>query len=726
MTRKQNNFVPTFLTSITLSLGLIPNMALGESVAVFVDSAVPQLEFAAGDIQAALETKRFSVEIKALDSLTESHQGKKVILAFASNTKVAALMANQGGKAAPAPGNQAYALRTTTTPEMSYWVLGGDANGAMYGGLQVAENIQFDAFTGSYDEEESPYLKNRGIKFNIPLDKESPTYFYSSNGTSHKEALHHVWDLSFWTTWFDEMARHRYNVLSLWSPHPFTSMLKMADYPEVAIQGVQGFDAKDKAVPINDMTIDEKIAFWQKVMKHGRDRGFGIYFCTWNIFLSTAEGKYGITDSPRNLKTKDYLRACTKQFIETYPDLTGIGITVGEKMGGLNDGEKEEWAWEAYGKGVMEYAQAHPERELVFIHRHHDGNLDDIMEHFTPLNELPNVRLDLSFKYSQAHGHATVKPNYWDRKRMAAAVDRSGLKSWLTIRNDDFYFLHWADPQFVRDYVKNFPEVGKYVDSVYIGPDGWVFTRDFASKNPFYGEKKALSIQKTWYMQKLWGRISYNPSVSDDLFMNHLSLKYPEASTEVLFEAWSSASRAIQLANEQVTGTWDLDFHWWPESWSSKDGYRSLKDMQGVKPMDGSNLCSFEETARGDYDGKTSAFTTADTIEELANRALEKLSTIESGSNTELKLNLQDLTAMSHLSLYSAHKFRAAIHLEQGKRAEARDAMAAACVFWGKYTNLMDQLYQGAEMQRVKGFTDWHAYDQDALKDYTDLGGEGR
>ena len=31
---------------------------------------------------------------------------------------------------------------------MSYWVLGGDDNGAMYGGLQIAENINFNGFTG--------------------------------------------------------------------------------------------------------------------------------------------------------------------------------------------------------------------------------------------------------------------------------------------------------------------------------------------------------------------------------------------------------------------------------------------------------------------------------------------------------------------------------------------------------------------------------------------------
>jgi hypothetical protein len=99
---------------------------------------------------------------------------------------------------------------------------------------------------------------------------------------------------------------------------------------------------------------------------------------------------------------------------------------------------------------------------------------------------------------------------------MEQGLGKYGIMSWLTVRNDDFFFLHWAEPQFVRDYISGFPQIDKYVNGFYIGADGWVFARDFTSKNPYYKARKALSIQRTWYMQKLWGRISYNPSISDE------------------------------------------------------------------------------------------------------------------------------------------------------------------------------------------------------------------
>jgi len=704
---------------------------LAENVIVFYNFSIPQHEFAANDIKKALLLRNFTVELKDLSKISENNKGKKVVIALASHTEISSLLKSHNVDKVNNLGEQAYALRTTIFPDKSYWVLGGDINGAMYGGLQIAENINFYGFTGSYNDEESPHLKNRGIKFNIPLDKESPTYFYSTDGTSLREAIPHVWDMSFWTTWFDEMARHRYNVLSLWSPHPFTSMLNMEDeYPGIAIQGVTGFDENGNDLPVNNMTIDEKVEFWQKVMKYGKDRGFGIYFCTWNIFLSTAKDKHGLTNSPSNKETRTYLRKCMKMFLDTYPDLAGFGITVGENMGEINHKEKEEWAWDTYGMGIMEYAKANPNRKLVFIHRQHDGNLDDILEYFSPLTKLPNVRFDLSFKYSEAHAHTTVTPGRWHRTKMEEGLSRNNIMSWLTIRNDDFYFLHWADPRFVRDYINHFPEVDQFVNAFYIGSDGWVFTREFTNKNPYYQEKNALSIQKTWYMQKLWGRISYNPNVSDDLFKNHLAFKYPEASSEKLFEAWSSASRAVQLANEQVSGDWDLDMDWWPEGWTgdcwkNNGRFFSVNETRGATPFKGSRLCSFSETAQNNCGDKISAWSTIDNIEKLAGISFTTLKEIQPGSDIELKLNLKNIEAMANLSMYNAFKFRSAIYLEQDKKDEAKDAIGTAYCYWKKYTGIMDELYIGVKMQRNLDFSSWHEHDADTLKDYLDLGGEG-
>jgi hypothetical protein len=672
---KPDKFLTTFLLNKFCIALLFFSSCLASSaqtISIFYDSAIPQHEFAVKDIKTALEAKKFSVKIKSLSALTPNFKGEKVVIALASDAKIVEMLKAQGGATAPNLISQAYALRTTKSDQTSYWIVGGDANGAMYGALQLAENISFKGFGQTYNEVEAPHLKNRGIKFNIPLDRKSPTYYYSTDGTALKVALNHVWDMRFWQTWFDEMARNRYNVLSLWSPHPFTSMLNMEDeYPGIAIQGVTGFGKNDEEVLINKMTIDQKIKFWKQLMKYGRDRGFDIYFCTWNIFLSTAKDKFGITDKPDNPKTKVYLKKCMIKFLETYPDLAGFGITVGEHMGEIDAKQKEEWAWDTYGSGMMEYAKANPNRKLTFIHRQHTGGVTEIIDYFKPLTQLPNVQFDLSFKYSEAHAHTTVTPARWTKTKMEEGLGKNNLKSWLTVRNDDWYFLHWADPGFVRDYINHFPDVDQFVDGFYIGPDGWVFTNEFTSKDPYYKDKNALSIQRTWYMQKIWGRIGYNPAVSDQLFKDHLALKFPEVSADKLFEAWSNASASIRLANEEVTGEWDLDMDWWPEAWTGdawkgKGHFMSVEDTRKTTPFAGSNLCSLSNTVKNACNGKISAVETVNKIEQLATNASAILSTLNAGSNTELKLTLKDLNAQAFLGQYNAWKFRSVLFLEQG------------------------------------------------------------
>ncbi len=710
----------------------LPAIVCAETVGVFFDPAVDQIKFAAGDVKAALEKQKFTVEILPVSSLKAAYANKKVVIALASDTVATAALTSQGGSKVSDLGEQAYSLRTTEKPQKSYWALGGDASGAMYGGLQLAENIQFHNLARAYDDEEAPFLKNRGIKFNLPLDKESPTYYYGFQGTAHKLAVKDVWDMGFWKTWFDEMARHRYNVLSLWSPHPFTSMVNMEDeYPGIAINGVTGFDEAGQSVKVNTMTIADKIAYWRGVMQYGRERGFDIYICNWNVFLSTAEGKHGLTDSTENPKTREYLRKCVIKLFATYPDLKGFGITVGEKMGKLDAKQKEEWAWDSYGKGVMQYAKDNPKRDIVFIHRQHDGDIDHILKHFAQLNDLPNVRLDLSCKYSEAHVHSTVTPSRWHRTGMEQGLGKHGIMSWLTVRNDDFFFLHWAEPQFVRDYISGFPPVDKFVTGFYIGADGWVFARDFTSKNPFYKERNALSVQRTWFMQKLWGRISYNPAVSDDYFKRQLAARFPEVPADTLFEAWTSASGAIRRANEQVTGEWQYDADFWPEMWTGdmwegrKGRHFSVNDTKEATPFAGSKIASLRDTAEGKVGKKVSAWDNIEKIDALSAKALGILSKLKPGKNVELQLTLKDLTAQGHLAQFNAGKFRAVIYYLRGENDKAKQAMGKAYAAWRRYTDLMDALYIGVDMQRNRSFTDWHAYDKVVLQDYRDLGGVG-
>ena len=71
-----------------------------ETVRLFFDPATPQIAFAAGDIKAALEKQKLTVETHELDALAKAGTGKKIVLAVATDKTVASALSTQGGKPA--------------------------------------------------------------------------------------------------------------------------------------------------------------------------------------------------------------------------------------------------------------------------------------------------------------------------------------------------------------------------------------------------------------------------------------------------------------------------------------------------------------------------------------------------------------------------------------------------------------------------------------------------
>lgn len=708
----------TTLTIITVLL--LTSGGFADVVGVFYDNKVPQSSFAASEIEKALKGKNHTAEMKSLSALSAEYPNQKIVLNLAATSETNQMLTAQGGKTPSDLGEQAYALRTTMKGKKSYWVLGGDANGLMYGGLQIAENIRFNGLSGTYDSEESPYIKSRGVKYNLPLDLRIPTYHgagYKTDeeafgGDSAKHAISAVWDMAYWEEWFDEMARSRFNVISIWNCHPFPALLDM----EESIQDVQGFNGYSKK-----MTPAEKVAFWKKVMAYGKGRGFQIYFITWNIYTYGAEGKGGITNSAKNDTTKKYFRKAVRMMFETYPDLDGIGVTAGENMRGLSADVEGQWMWDSYGQGMLDYAKANPDRNITFIHRWHYAEISQVMSHFEPLLALPNVRLDMSYKYSAAHMYSTTTPRliYTKDGDVPADLARTNKKTWLEVRQDDFYFLHWGDPQFAKEYINALPDKDKYIQGFFYGGDGWTATRDFFSKDKKF--KGMLDIKRLWYTQMLWGRLSYNPKTPDTVFINEMAYRYPGVSAPNLFSAWRYASRGVPLATEVIQGTLCFDFHWWPELCQGNKGFLKIADFIKAKPSIGSTIVSIADSASGKFpDGRTPD-KIADTIQVAGEAALEKLALISPGDDPELNANIKSIYAQAYLSLYYAEKIRAATAKAANNNAAAKTALGKAIPHWEKYTKIMDEMFIGADMQRSRNFKDWHVHDAAVTKEFSTL-----
>lgn len=695
------------------------SLATAETIGLYYDPATPQIAFAAGDIRAALERRNYTVAIRGLGELAEPSTAKKIILALVSDETLVSQLTAHGGEGATGLGEQAYAIRTTTRPELSYWVLGGDAVGAMYGGLQIAENISSRGFSGTYKCQEAPFMQNRGMKLNLPLDRRIPTYVGGWSSNSAKKAIPHVWDMAFWTRLIDQQARNRYNLVSVWVHHPFPALVKLADYPKACLSRIEGFDGY-----IKEMGHEDRVAFWREVMRYAHSRGMKFYFFNWNVYVDYASGQYPeITRDMGNVETLNYMNECVKALIETYPDLDGFGITAGDGMS-KSDADNTRWTYDAIGRAVKEYLADHPERKFSLIHRSVYSTPELFDSIYGRSESIPNLRMDFSFKYAQAHMYSTPTPRWGGAIESAAKL---GIQAWLTIRNDDYFYLNWGDPGFVRNYMAGIP-LKETVTTMYIGSDGYNPSRTYFYRNEAMNGQ--LEVERRWYMEMLWGRISYNPQVSDDAFKGILASRFPAVSAEDLFLAWTLASRPLPKVTELIMGAWSLDFHWYPEAcWSDPkrcSGFRTIDEFANDTTVaKGSELCDIAASAAGLCQGKKSSYIVADEMETDARKALTLIEAMRVECDPDLEVAINNIRRMAHLGMYYAHKVRGATYKKAGEIAKARAEMGKAYWEWMAYSRSMEAIYRTDSFRNLSITPDWKFADEAVLKEYVDLGGEG-
>jgi len=603
-------------------------------------------------------------------------------------------------------------------------VAGGDETGLMYGGLEVAEMCRLGALAAT---EGRPAVAKRGLKINVPLDARTPSY--SDAGDAARHNIPEMWSPDFWQTLLDEMARHRFNVLTLWNLHPFPSLVRVPEFPEVALddvmRGRQPYDVADgrfgrDLIPdkyfidlevVCRLNMDEKIAFWREVMQHARDRGIEVYWFTWNLYAYGAAGKHGITHDQTDPVTVAYYRASVRELIRTYPLLAGIGITAGERLSARTDEyDAESWLRMTYGEGIRDALRGEPGRPFRLIHRYHDTASDKIREMWAE----PPCTFDLSYKYAVAHMYSHPAPPF---VRPVLAELPPGQCLWLTVRNDDLHSFRWGDPVFAREFVRALPGPGQLV-GFYLGADGYTWGREFMSTEP--DEPRQLIIQKHWFSFLLWGRLSYDPSVSDERFAALLANRFPEVEGGKLLRLLASAGRIVPQVNRFYWN--DIDLKWFPEGCSSHPtfewavgGYHTVRHLVDGQAMPGAGVLSIHEwLTRPDAPGQTPPEVVG-ALREHATTALRLIGEIGPVTDKELRLTLGDQAAMAHLGLYYADKIAAAIELAHFDRtrgsshpAAAVQLLESALVHWKDYAAITSRQYLPQQFARIG----WHDVDQ--------------
>ncbi len=606
-------------------------------------------------------------------------------------------------------------------------ILGADISGAMYGLLELSEDIALFGFDDIKPKRREPFLRKRGIKFNLPFEP-------YDMGDPMEKNVQACLDRTFWEQYIDFLAEKRYNLLSLWSEHPFHMMVRVEKYPD--------------ACPFDDVTLKRYQELFRFIMDRCKKRGITVYLITWNIritpFVAKALGlpeylgdmakQYDITfdhnnrlpnNSPNEYPIrqhlpviKDYIKECVKTLLLTYELLGGIGTNCAEEMAG-DALTRQQWVMDTYLEAARESG-----RNIPFIMRTNMGNGKTATVF---LDAYPCENNFISWKYSNAHMYSSTSPQFENLWKAWEDVDMSTVKVLFTVRNDDINTFRWGDYGYIRDYVKG---MGKeYAEGFYWGADGYLWADDFQTA-PHIARSWRYDFEKHWTQFWLLGRLGYNSDEPKERYEALFTAHYGEWG-ERIQTLLETASRVIPAVNRQF---WiNYDYEWHPESLLSVYGFKTVIDFVNGVAMPGSGTISLADYAAALTHGEEPrGETPADTIGTLQNAA----DTLQTGLSAlekdipaiykadELGSTLLDLWCWRYLAAYYQCKLSAALELcfyrEAGDKAAKEKAVALLETGLSYYRALAacwSRQYLPYKMGRVKYMFGYPLYISDVERD---------
>jgi len=410
--------------------------------------------------------------------------------------------------------------------------------GILYGLLDISEQLEKGK---SWNDIESKQIKAqypfRAIKFNLPWF----SYRSGENLSLHYETCR---DLKFWESFLNMMVENKFNTLTLWNLHPYMFMVQSEEFP--------------KASPFSIEEMVEWQSFWKTLFKMAKARGIDPYIFNWNIFVSEEFSKdYHIAeyskdsgfwgDGETNVLVEQYTREMVTKTINEYEDLTGIGITLGERMGGMTSEERRDWIDRTLIQGIKE-----ADRKVRLFYRaplsagkSSEGTTSKSTEILTR-EAIENIGLDddvwLGFKFNWSHAHSSPKVSivhggiltdtYWN------PVPKNYKGIW-TMRNEDFFALRWAQPDFIREFIDHNSQ--EYIGGCIIGSETYIPAKDYITRKEY--QTWDYAFERQWLFYKVWGNLLFNSKTPDIYFTDALERKFELEDAGELFSAWKNDHR---------------------------------------------------------------------------------------------------------------------------------------------------------------------------------------
>ena len=423
-------------------------------------------------------------------------------------------------------------------------ISGGDLRGLMYGLLAAADQIREYARLGP--ESGKPAVPIRGIRRFL-------------HNADLEEDWYHSRD--YWRAYIRMLARNRFNRLNLVFAHqtnylapPYPYLLAVDEFPDVRVPGLDSVGRERNLATLcfiaqtaADHAVDFTWGVWQHDIQHGRQEPVVV----------------GLTDRDLGPYTYQALR----KVLAACPAIRSVQVRTN---------------WES---GIPPERQVEFYRDYVYRALGEAGRLVTLdlrgwlmSEGMLRAATESGVPMRLSSKYWAEHfgrpyQPAETYPNYsylnFLRRRPGPGNSRVRPYGffWEIWALGSHRLLLWGDPGYVRRIVPTLTlsdTVGFEIDEPLAQkgygnrPGKWgVFAESERRRQTWKWD-----FERYWLFYRLWGRITYDPKVSDRAWMSAMKQRFGAAAGHVL-EAYRQASGVL---NEIVAFHMpDPNMYMWPE-----------------------------------------------------------------------------------------------------------------------------------------------------------------
>jgi hypothetical protein len=231
---------------------------------------------------------------------------------------------------------------------------------------------------------------------------------------------------------------------------------------------------------------------------------------------------------------------------------------------------------------------------------------------------------------------------------------------------------------------------------------------------------RQLVMQKQWFSFMLWGRLSYDPTLPDELFQRTLAARFPEVPADELLAAWQAASRVTPETTRFIWG--NIDLKWLPEACISHPrhkGFYTVRDFiegEGMPESGTLTIREWRQQSLGEQPmGATTPLQVAANLRRHADAALRGVTALrpKQGANKELRLTLGDIEAFARLGQYYAAKIEGACQLalfdatsEDEHRQAAIQHLERALQSWREYAAVYTRQYRQPLLYNRVGIVD--------------------